>query len=369
MVCIFFFVAPGSSARALEANLQGLLRELQSSSLAKSSVKRYQSSWKQWSRWCADMEGSPWLPNDPTVASRQLVLFAVFCYRYGNGASVSRGNSLQTIQSKICAIAWYHRWELGFNIGLLPHHDMAIKGIQRLQPSPQPKQPFTFPMLRVIHQQLNFNSAHDRVLWEATVMGFFFLLRRSEYLRDGAHQYQFAIRRSDVCFYDRQGRRCERKQNVHRVQINFRGGKNDQAGVGVSRSLATSTVSWCCPVRAVWYLVKHHHSVSHNPDELLCKVQTDKYLQVRDVNQRIKEAASITGQDPHRYSTHSLRIGGATALFAAGIDSMTIKLFGRWRSSAYERYTRIHDRVTMTMASQMVNSTANACSHSHYHQG
>ncbi|GMG17415.1 unnamed protein product [Phytophthora fragariaefolia] len=195
---------------------------------------------------------------------------------------------------KTCAIAWYHRWELGFNIRLPTHHAMAIKGIQRLQPSPQPKQPITFPMLRVLHQQLDL--AHDHVLWGATVMGFFLLLKHSEYLRAGAHQYQFAIRRSDVCFYDRQGRRCELMQTVRGVQINFRGGKNDEAGVDVSWSLATSTISWCCPVRAVWYLVNHHHSVSHNPDELLCKVQSDKYLQVRDVNQRIKDATSITGQ-------------------------------------------------------------------------
>ncbi|EGZ23333.1 hypothetical protein PHYSODRAFT_381718, partial [Phytophthora sojae] len=72
-----------------------------------------------------------------------------------------------------------------------------------------------------------------------------------------------------------------------------------------------------------------------------------------DVNQRIKMAANSAGQDPSRFSTHSFRIGGTTALFAAGIDSLTIKLFGRWKSSAFERYTRIDDQVTSTMTRQM----------------
>lgn len=164
MVYVVLFVASGASARALEENLQGILRELQSNSLAKSSQKRYQSSWKQWRRWCADMEFSPWLPNDPVIASRQLVLFAVYCHRYGSSPAASRGNSLQTIQSKICAVAWYHRLELGYNVSLLPHHAMAIKGIHRLQPSPRPRQPITLAILRVLHQLLNFKSAHDRVL-------------------------------------------------------------------------------------------------------------------------------------------------------------------------------------------------------------
>lgn len=45
----------------------------------------------------------------------------------------------------------------------------------------------------------------------------------------------------------------------------------------------------------------------------------------RDVAKVIKKAANIAGQDPSRYSTDSLRIGGTTALFAAGIDSFTVR--------------------------------------------
>eukprot|EP00644_Phytophthora_capsici_P007793 jgi/Phyca11/126023/e_gw1.61.219.1 len=315
------------------------------------------------------MEYSPWLPEDPALSSRQLVLFAVYCYKYGSDSSSVRGNSLQTIQSKISAVAWYHRCEYGVNIGLLPHHAMAIKGIHRLQPSPRPKQPITVSILRILHQQLNFHSAHDRVLWGATVMGFFFLLRRSEYLLHDNKIYQFAIRRSDIKFYDKAGKICEGKAHVQRVEINFRGGKNDQAGVGTSRSLTSSETQWCCPVRAIWFLVEHHRTVSEDPDELLCKVKKNEFLRSNDVNKWIKKAANLAGQDSSRFSTHSLRIGGATALFAGGIDSLTIKLFGRWRSAVFERYTRIQAQVTTAMARCMINPSQAACSNQHQLQG
>ena len=56
---------------------------------------------------------------------------------------------------------------------------------------------------------------------------------------------------------------------------------------------------------------------------------------------KIKETAKAIGDDPINFGTHSLRSGGATALFLAGTDSTAIKLFGRWRSNFYEIYTRI----------------------------
>ncbi|OWZ04332.1 hypothetical protein PHMEG_00023783 [Phytophthora megakarya] len=53
-------------------------------------------------------------------------------------------------------------------------------------------------MLREIHRSLDFSSIHDRVLWGATVMGFFYLLRRSEYLAQGKRVQHYAISRADT---------------------------------------------------------------------------------------------------------------------------------------------------------------------------
>ena len=45
-------------------------------------------------------------------------------------------------------------------------------------------------------------------------------------------------------------------------------------------------------------------------------------------------------QTRRRISSHSLRIGGATALFAAGADPIHIRTMGRWSSDCYRLYVR-----------------------------
>ena len=46
------------------------------------------------------------------------------------------------------------------------------------------------------------------------------------------------------------------------------------------------------------------------------------------------------GEDPSEFGTHSYRIGGATALFAAGADPTVIRTMGRWSSDCYRLYVR-----------------------------
>ena len=55
------------------------------------------------------------------------------------------------------------------------------------------------------------------------------------------------------------------------------------------------------------------------------------------------------GQEPTLYSSHSLRIGGCSAAFAAGIDETTIKALGRWDSETYRLYARMSRQVAMRL--------------------
>ncbi|ETP51850.1 hypothetical protein F442_03065, partial [Phytophthora nicotianae P10297] len=174
----------------------------------------------------------------------------------------------------------------------------------------------------------------------------------------GSDVKPYAIQRTDVKFVNNEEKEVENLRQVTAVVIYFRGSKADQFGEGATRRLERSGTQWCCPVLAPRYLVEHHKSFGAKEDSLLCKVDVNTNLQVGEVVRALKSAAECAGQNPDSYGSHSLRSGGATALFNAGYDSLAVKRFGRWRSDAVERYTRIGDRLTARMAAEMVAKCA-----------
>ena len=58
------------------------------------------------------------------------------------------------------------------------------------------------------------------------------------------------------------------------------------------------------------------------------------------VHQLVKQLMAAVGENPDHFGTHSMRIGGATALFAAGADPTVIRTMGRWSSDIYRLYVR-----------------------------
>ena len=59
-----------------------------------------------------------------------------------------------------------------------------------------------------------------------------------------------------------------------------------------------------------------------------------------DIRDIVRQICIAIGLDPMLFGAHSLRIGGATALFAAGADPIHIRTMGRWSSDCYRLYVR-----------------------------
>ncbi|KAJ8566795.1 hypothetical protein ON010_g6321 [Phytophthora cinnamomi] len=103
---------------------------------------------------------------------------------------------------------------------------------------------------------------------------------------------------------------------------------------------------------------QRHDGLGVAKTSLSCKVDADTDLQVNQVVTAIKRAAELASQKPEQYGSHSLRSDGATALFNASYDILVVKLFGRWRSDAVKRYTRIGGCLMEKMAVQMLAKSA-----------
>ena len=68
----------------------------------------------------------------------------------------------------------------------------------------------------------------------------------------------------------------------------------------------------------------------------------------------IKWSASSNGSNSARFGTHSLRSGGATALYVRGISLGRIRRFGRWASDTFRRYLYHDNQVFRYVGSAMV---------------
>ena len=78
-----------------------------------------------------------------------------------------------------------------------------------------------------------------------------------------------------------------------------------------------------------------------------------------DIRAIIRQICFAIGEEPTHFGAHSMRIGGATALFAAGADPLHIRTMGRWSSDCYRLYVRACFEQTLAwtrkLGSQKVN--------------
>ena len=63
-------------------------------------------------------------------------------------------------------------------------------------------------------------------------------------------------------------------------------------------------------------------------------------FKVEEIRDWVEKLMRAVGEEPSQFGAHSIRIGGATALFQAGADPCVIRTMGRWSSDCYRLYVR-----------------------------
>ena len=77
-----------------------------------------------------------------------------------------------------------------------------------------------------------------------------------------------------------------------------------------------------------------------------------------DVQAALQRAAAAEGLPASRFKTHSLRIGGASAIYHATGEIETVKRYGRWSSGAFHQYLWDADEKHRSLAAQMAEDVA-----------
>ena len=205
---------------------------------------------------------------------------------------------------------------------------LALRGLARApRPRPIPRLPLSVPLLLTLRRRLRrgpLPPVDRRAAWAAVTLGFFGALRGSEYLAPGASGYSRL-------------RTCLRRHvsiRTDRLTLTIPYSKTDQTGRGAVVALPRLHGP-TCPVRAMsQYLSATPGNAGNLP---LFTLESGSYATISWLNGVLRtHLPSVAG----RFSTHSLRIGFATAAAATGAPETAIRASGRWQGTSYLRYIR-----------------------------
>ena len=112
------------------------------------------------------------------------------------------------------------------------------------------------------------------------------------------------------------------------------------------------------PVHELWEMVRRDPvpEAARESTPLFRDTASGRAFRTADVCAVVQWLMQSVGENPSRFGAHSLRIGGATAALAAGVEPSMIRLLGRWASDVAELYMRV-SRQAASRLSAVVGST------------
>lgn len=208
--------------------------------------------------------------------------------------------------------------------------------------------PFTFGMVLQFKELVSITTARGQGVFTALVVAFTLLLRISEYAKTSSDHY---LRGRDVVFVLTSGVTILASDvvslqtpTVTSVIFVIRSAKNDQRGDShrlcfPKRPPGTTALCICS---LVWdWAIRALPSV----DAPFFSYRGMWVLTRHDIDVAVKTVARSYKLDTRRFTPHSLRYGGASALAATGTPDYTIQITGRWKSLAFLQYLKLSRHV------------------------
>lgn len=180
------------------------------------------------------------------------------------------------------------------------------------------------------------------MLQAAILTAWFFMLRAKEFCDSSGVDMEMIVRGQDVSLMTK-GHPVPVDQNAEEVTLQFRKTKSDQEAFGTCRTMLRTDVKYVCVVTALEQLRRvlprrFGDGEGHLP---LFRWTSGQVLRRMEVQNMLQRAARAVGLPAERFQSHSLRIGGASALYQSTGEVELVKRTGRWTSSAVHRY--LHD--------------------------
>ena len=323
----------------VQAQVEEWLEEHMDGDKAKSTKKAYQSAWERWCSWSSRQGwASPYLSHREDQVLNENKVLGYLGYIGWLGASVA------TLKQAVFALKDAHkRAGYGDATSKMYRVWIVIGSLERQAPRRPRRLGVTVEMLRWIGQHLDEGSrsfgelkVDCRMLKAALLTAWFFMLRAREFSDSSGVDEEMIVRGEDIQLKKNETGEWE-------VTLQFRKTKADQEAFGTCKTMLSTDIKHVCVVGALRSFQevagrRFDGPESHLP---LFRWASGKVLKRLEIQNILQRAAKAVGLPADRFQSHSLRIGGASALYQATGEIELVKRTGRWTSSAVQRY--LHD--------------------------
>jgi hypothetical protein len=313
--------------------------------------------WGIWTKFCEELELDPWLWDciDP-VPILQVFMCRVHDGRLApSGQPVSARHAEDVLRSvgQTFSSLGSHDPRKDRQTGRLDFRLYRQERTYKAQDRPTPKKrPIPREVLHQAARMARHKPEREQAINDLIWIGFYFLLRPSEYLWTTVNQHPFTLK--DIVFrihdrrYPASTIPLELLDSVTFLTYTFteqkNGIRNEEIGLARSRD------QQACPVRCTANRVRHLRTHLAPPDTPIFAFfdATRRQLAVSDrmITHYLRKAADGT-PFPGNYTVGALRNSGAQALLEAGVPKAMIQLIGRWRSDEIFRYLTANSEALM----------------------
>ena len=255
--------------------------------------------------------------------------------------------SVESVKNYISGIKSLHYiLDIKFPLENKVQLELMLKGMARKSSHmPNRALPITPQILNDMLKFLNLGNAEDATFWCCILFMFFLMARKSNMVPVSVSDFDpdKQLLRQDIVIF----------KGVLVVLIKW--SKTNQFGSRLLKvPLVTIPGSALCPVKAYKNMAKLMPASSHQPAFLINNGNgRTKPLIYGQLQEKIKGLISKSGRDSSLYSTHSLRRGGCSWAFKAGVPTNLIQHHGDWLSDCYKNYLTFDFQEKLSVSERM----------------
>ncbi len=211
--------------------------------------------------------------------------------------------------------------------GTANHESTANPGSTQDSRAPITKESLTLLKHRI--SLLAHSVINKRMLWSACTLLFFGAFRGSELLckRIDTFDPRFTLCSGDIAL-------CQNKLTGKTgLRVVVKTPKEEKSGRDIHVTVCRTSSESLCPVTA-WEKWQAYNPLSEAGQPVF-RWEDGAPLTVNQLNKLLRAQLGAN------FSSHSFRIGAASAMGQLGFNDQDIQEIGRWRSSAYNSYVRL----------------------------